>query len=104
MLRWIAARHTAMDPEDVKAILDVALRTLRKVPMTIDGTDAFFEYLREFGCEVKGKKVHFPEAVIEKTMARIAEHKKTESNAPSAPPSRCDLLRLRPGALHRPDP
>ena len=52
MLRWIAARHTAMDPEDVKAILDVALRTLRKVPMTIDGTDAFFEYLREFGCEM----------------------------------------------------
>ena len=76
MLRWIAAPVTAMDVEDVKAIIDAALRILQKVPMTIDGTDEFFGHLRDFGCEIAGKKVSFPQAVVDKTMTRIAEHKK----------------------------
>ena len=91
MLRWIATRQAVMDPEDLKAILDVAYRTLQKVPMTIDGTDEFFGYLREFGCEIKGRKVRFPDAVINKTMARIAEHKNARSVRLSDPPREVTL-------------
>ena len=86
MLRWIAAHHAVMDPQDLKAIIDVALRTLQKMPMTIDGTDDFFGLLADFGCEVSGMKVRFPQAVIDETMARIARHKQTHGAPLREPP------------------
>lgn len=66
-----------MEAEDLKAMIDAALRILQKVPMTIDGTDEFFGYLRGFGCEIDGKHVSFPQPVIDKLMARIAAQKKS---------------------------
>ena len=85
MFKWCHPKLTEMDESDVRAIVGSALRILRRVPMTIDGTDEFYGYLRDFGCEINGKKVSFPDAVIDRTMARIAQVKK---NAPSeiAPP------------------
>ena len=86
MLRWTMPRLVAMDSEDVKAILDAALRILSKLPMRIDGTEEFFEYLRAFGCGVSGQNVTFPSSVIDKTMARIAESKRANAAEPADPP------------------
>ena len=86
MLRWIAAQPTAMDAGDVEAILGVALRTLERMPMRIDGTDEFFDYLSAFGCRIEGTRVFFPKAVLDATLSRIAEYKQ-ENARPMEDPS-----------------
>jgi len=89
MLRWLAVNPTAMDPGDVRAIIDTAVRTLSRVPMTIDGTDEFFDYLEAFGCDISGTKVRFPDAVIEETLNRIADYgRQRASAAPETPATR----------------
>lgn len=87
MLRWIAPQLTAMTPEDTQAIIGVALRTLERVPMTIDGTDEFFEHLRAFGCRIEGRKVHFTRPVVDQTMTRIAASKAASARKASDPPT-----------------
>jgi len=86
MLRWIAPQLTAMTPEDTQAIIGVALRTLERVPMTIDGTGEFFEHLRAFGCRIEGRSVHFTRPVVDQTMTRIAASKASNAREASDPP------------------
>jgi len=74
-----------MDEADLRAIVDSSLRILKRVPMTIDGTDEFVDHLRAFGCEINGRKVSFPDSVIDRTMSRIAEHKRSNPPDPSPP-------------------
>ncbi len=57
--RWMASIGTnTLRPGDVEKI--VAMRSdIRTVPWTIDGTDEFMAYLRQFSCEVRDGKVRF---------------------------------------------
>ena len=59
---------------ELEKIFQAALRVWRQVPFRIQGTDEFNDYLSRFGCRIDGDLVRFPEAVIEKTLARIREH------------------------------
>ena len=85
MFRWCCPKLTEMDESDVRGIVEAALRILKRVPMTIDGTDEFNDCLCDFGCEINGRKVAFPEAVVDRTMARIAERKKSAASDASPP-------------------
>ena len=82
--RWLAPVLTEMDERDVAPIVEAARRIVRRVGMTIDGTEEFFDYLRNFGCEVRGTHVHFPDAVIDTTMARIEAVKRENVRAARA--------------------
>jgi trimethylamine:corrinoid methyltransferase-like protein len=75
MFRWTAARFAHFDETDLTAITDAAMRIWRRVPMTIDGTDELFDYLRAFGCTVDGMKVTFTDRAIDATMARVVRMK-----------------------------
>ncbi len=76
MFHWHAARFAHMDEDDLKAIVETGVRILRRVPMTIDGTDEFFDHLRAFGCTIDGDKVWFPDAVIDVVLDRAAQAKR----------------------------
>ena len=75
-MRWLAPVHVAMDEKDLKAIVEAGERVIRKMGMTIDGTEGFFGVLREFGCEIEGTHVCFPNRVVDEVMGRIAERKR----------------------------
>jgi len=72
-----------LEESDLERIFQAALRIWRAVPFRIQGTDEFFDYLRDFGCRIDGELVHFPEPVIEKVLARVRETKQRwlEQNA-----------------------
>ncbi len=61
---------------DLERIFQSALCIWRQVPFRIQGTDEFFDYLQKFGCRISRELVRFPDAVIEKTLARIRDQKK----------------------------
>lgn len=65
-----------MDEDDLQAIVETGVRILRRVPMTIDGTDEFFDHLRAFGCTIDGDKVWCPDAVIDVVLDRAAQAKR----------------------------
>ena len=87
MFKWCNPILTEMDEADLRSIVESALRILKRVPWTIDGTDEFFDHLRDFGCGVDGKKVTFPDAVIDRTMDRVARHKGAAQADLSPPPT-----------------
>ena len=60
----------------LEQLLRKALHVLRGTPFRIQGTEEFFDYLTAYGCEVNGELVRFPQAVIDKVMARCAEEKR----------------------------
>ncbi len=64
------------DNADLKRLLEKALQVLREITFRVQGTDEFFDYLAAYGCEVEGEGVRFPDAVIDKVMARCAEEKR----------------------------
>ena len=86
-MSWLAPVHTQMDEADLKAIVEAGERIIRKTGMTIDGTDEFNQYLSDFGCEIQGKHVHFPDAVIDKVMAEIADQRRPYEQHPTPKPA-----------------
>jgi len=59
----------------LEKVFQDALRVWREVPFRVQGTDEFFDYLLDYGCQVDGELVSFPQAVIDKVLARLAEEK-----------------------------
>ena len=90
-MRWLAPLNTEMEEGDLRSIVEAGERIIRRVGMRVDGTEEFNGYLRDFGCEIDGAWVRFPEAVISKTMSRIADRKR---NSPPERPQ--DHARQRP--------
>jgi len=73
--RWLVPQCVKFDKEDIKKIINLAIRIFREVPWTIDGTDEFMSLLRDFGCEINGKKVKFPDKVVDITLEKIKQEK-----------------------------
>ena len=78
------------DDSQLERILDKALTILGKVVFRVQATDELADYLRAFGCGVDGESVTFPDAVINKVMARCEKERRraepTQTDAPDAPP------------------
>ena len=62
------------EPE-LERLFQDALRVWRAVPFRVQGTEEFFDYLTDYGCEADGEYVRFPKRVVDKVLARIAEEK-----------------------------
>ncbi len=69
--QWIVPFCSQFDIDDIEQIVNAGIRILRSVPWTIDGTDEFMDYLRNFGCRVDGKKIRITDKVVDKTLERI---------------------------------
>ena len=57
--------------DEISRIWNAALATWAQVPLRAPGPDAFMQALRDYGCDVRGDRIHFPQAVREKVLARI---------------------------------
>jgi len=60
---------------DLDALLQQALSLLSSTPFRVQGTEEFFALLSDFGCEIRGERVFFPQAVVDKALARAAVEK-----------------------------
>ena len=91
---------------DLKPLLDNALQVLRKTTFRVQGTDEFFDHLTTYGCRVDGEDVRFPDAVIDKVLARCAEEKRlamaaAEESPAERPPAPGEISTYTHGqALH----
>ena len=75
-----------LDDDELDRICEAAVRIARRVPLRLGGaseggrgnnyTDQMLEALRGFGCEIRDNEyVTFPDEVIDRVMAAIAEHR-----------------------------
>ncbi len=77
--RWLVPQIARLDELDLERIVDAAKRIFRTVPWTIDGTPEFMDLLREFGCEIEGKKVRFTDRAADATLGRILREREAAS-------------------------
>lgn len=73
-----------LEPDQLQSLLQDALRVWREVPYRVQGTDEFFSYLTDYGCQVDGELVHFPQSVIDRVLDRIGEEKKQREQTEDA--------------------
>jgi len=74
--RWFPASAAAqLDLLDIERIVAAAERIFRTVPWTIDGPEEFMDQLRQFGCEVEGRKVRFTAGAADQTLQLIREYR-----------------------------
>ncbi len=71
-----------LDCHEMREIFDSALKILKEVPLTADGTEEFNQLVSEFGCKVDNKKIYFPDRVINKLLERIEHQKKRSEDEP----------------------
>lgn len=71
----VLSTHTmsALSPEEMEQIWQAALRVFARVPLRAQGTDEFLQAVRDFGCEINGELITFPEPVRDKVLDRIAQ-------------------------------
>jgi len=65
-----------LEPAHLQGLLQDAIRVWREVPYRVQGTDEFFSYLTDYGCQVDGELVRFPQRVIDGVLDRIGEEKR----------------------------
>jgi trimethylamine--corrinoid protein Co-methyltransferase len=76
----------ALDDRELDQICEASVRVATRVPLRLGGaseggrennyTDQLLAALREFGCEIRDNEyVTFPDAVMDRVMAAISEHK-----------------------------
>lgn len=74
-MKLVTRRPLVLTQADLQAIWEAAIRVVRRVPLRCQGTAEFYDYLTDFGCTVEGELVRFPEAVVDKVVARIEAHR-----------------------------
>ena len=81
----ILRTHTmeVLDEPEMRQIYEAALRVWAQVPLRAQGTPEFMDAMAAFGCRIEGDRIFFPEAVREKTLARIEDVRR--ANGPCRP-------------------
>ena len=69
-MRFLATQPIAVEPHEIQAIIDAAVRIAKRVPWRIEGPREFFDAISAYGCEVDGDRVHIPPAVVDRVMGR----------------------------------
>lgn len=72
-----------LTPEEMESIYQAALRVWARVPLRAQGPEEFMQAVRDFGCDVHGDRIFFPEAVRDATLALI--HERREAHWPPRP-------------------
>ena len=77
-----------LDESQLEQVFQQALAVWRDVRFRVQGTDEFFSYLADYGCDICGEDVRFPQPVIDKVLARVREHKRAwmEAHGDEPPP------------------
>ncbi|HJN18739.1 MAG TPA: trimethylamine methyltransferase family protein [Armatimonadota bacterium] len=76
----------AFSPDETDMVAAAALRLWAELPMRIQGTDELFDYLADYGCEIDGESVRFPQAVRDRVLDRIAAEKEAWLATNTEPP------------------
>jgi len=76
-------RIQLLTDEDRRRIHEAAIRVLRRVPFTIQGTDEFFDYLSRGGCRIEGEKVWITDPQMDQVLDRLAALKRANESRPS---------------------
>ena len=77
-MKLVTRRPTVLTRTDMQKIYDAAIRVAKRVPLKCQATDEFYQYLRDFGCEIERDQVRFPAAVVDRVVGMIDE--KREQN------------------------
>ena len=72
--------------DELENIWEVVLRVWARVPLRAPGGESFRQPLRDFGCEIDGDLVRFPQPVRDRVLGRISEQK-----AAGNPPGPADI-------------
>lgn len=70
-VKLVTRRPLVLADAELRAIVEAAVRVVRRVPLRCQADDAFYAYLSDYGCRVDGELVWFPETVIERALGRI---------------------------------
>ncbi len=77
--------HTmsVLNEPEMEQIWQAALRVWARVPLRVQGTEEFLQPLRDFGCQIDGERVSFPETVRDRVLARVERSR--EERGPCRP-------------------
>ena len=89
MMKLATRCMQTLDEGELQQIWETALRVWERVPLRVQGTDEFMELVRGFGCNIEGDRISFPDDVRDKTLAAIAEVRRT--NGPMRPAEVTDV-------------
>ena len=64
-----------LSEDELENIWEAALRVWAQVPLRAPGGESFRQPLRDFGCEIDGDLVRFPQPVRDRVLGRISEQK-----------------------------
>jgi trimethylamine:corrinoid methyltransferase-like protein len=81
----IRSSATLFSDADLQRLLEQALVVWRQTPFRVHGSDEVCDLLRTFGCRVDGECVGFPQAVIDKVLARCEHERRAWQSRPSVP-------------------
>ncbi len=74
---------SVLTDDEMEQVWQAAWRVFARVPMRIQGTEEFMQALRDFGCDIDGERVRFPEPVRDALMARVEQSR--AANGPCRP-------------------
>jgi trimethylamine--corrinoid protein Co-methyltransferase len=66
---------SVLNDDEMEQIYQAGLRVWARVPLRAQGTEEFMQAARDFGCEIDGERISFPEAVREKVLAEIGTYR-----------------------------
>ncbi|MHB8997539.1 MAG: trimethylamine methyltransferase family protein [Armatimonadota bacterium] len=69
--------------DEMERIWNAALRVWAEVPLRAQGTDEFMQLVRDYGCEIDGERITFPQRVRDDVLGRIDEARR--QNGPARP-------------------
>jgi hypothetical protein len=59
----------------LERVLQSALKVSRQVPFRVQATDEFYDLVNAYGCRIDGEEISYPQAVLDKVLARAAVEK-----------------------------
>ncbi|MBI2302269.1 MAG: trimethylamine methyltransferase family protein [Armatimonadetes bacterium] len=82
-MKLVCHRPTLLSPDERQHIYAAAVRVVRRVPLRCQATDEFLAPLADYGCRIDGERVWFPDDVVDRVVALIAEHKAANPPQPA---------------------
>ncbi len=74
---------SVLNMDEMEQIYQAALRVWARVPIRAQGPEEFLQPVRDFGCEIEGDLISFPDGVREATVNAIQTHR--DANWPPRP-------------------
>jgi len=74
---------TVLTMEEMEQIFAAGLRVWARVPLRAQGPEEFMQAVRDFGCDIDGDRISFPEPVRERVLAALTERR--EAHWPPRP-------------------